>query len=149
MTQVTYLDALAAAARNAQAAEAEFRRDASARIATLETERAFSYRRLNWMKAVAGAIADAEDETAALARIRAALTDRLGWETQDESRAEVQVRFDAVARAMFAAMTPVDGAVPDVAAELAAFEAWYLESRGRPFWVLFEQSVVELPLVEC
>jgi hypothetical protein len=149
MTQAGYLDALAAAARDAEAAEAAYRREASARIAALEAERAFAYRRLNWMKAVAGAIAGAEDEADALARTRAALTDRVGWTAEDESRAEVLARFEAVARAIFAAMTPQNREALDVAAALADFEAWYLDSRGRPFWDLFRQSVVELPLVEC
>jgi hypothetical protein len=149
MTRTAYVDALAAAARDAEAAEAAFRREASARIAALETERAHAYRRLNWMKAVADVIADAEDEAAALARTRTALRDRFGWSADDEARDEVLARFDAVAQTLFAASVPGHGVPPDVAAALAAFEAWYLESRGRPFWVLFEQSVVELPLVEC
>ncbi len=60
-----FLDALA------HAAEAAFRRDAAERIKALERERAFAFRRLNLMRAVADALATAETEEAAVATARA------------------------------------------------------------------------------
>jgi hypothetical protein len=150
MTTAAFIDTLAGAAREAEIAETAYRREASARIAALESERAFAYRRLNWMKSVVAAVAGAEDETDAIARSRAALQDRLGWESIDTGRSDVLDRVDAIAAAAFAGIaTGSAGEGSDVGATLAAFEAWYLEDRGRPFWALFQQSVVELPLVEC
>jgi hypothetical protein len=142
-----FLDALKAAAQQAESAETEFRREAARRIAALEQERAFSYRRLNLMRAVAAAVGPAESEDAAVAGGVAALRARLGWETDSEARSEVLSRFEPVVRALFACL---EGELPDaaVAGALAEFEAWYAAGRAQPFWTLFAQELPELPLVE-
>src|SRR5262249_17088361 len=62
-----FLDALARAATDAEAAEAAFRRDIATRAKALEQERAFAFRRLNFMRAIAAVIADAENEDMAVA----------------------------------------------------------------------------------
>jgi len=148
-----FLDELKAAAARAEAAEAQYRREAVVRIAQLEKERAFAYRRLNLLKAVAVAVEQAEDEEAAIAGGLALLRDRLNWSTVDETRDEVLSRFTPVLAAVLRGVAPPDEVSPpapsgSVAEALAEFEAWYLDQRRNPFWVLFEQELPELPLVE-
>jgi hypothetical protein len=149
MTPLSFLDDLDAAARRAEAAEATYRREAAQRIAALETARAFAFRRLNWMKMVADAIAAAEDEDNAVAHARAALQSRLGWNEADEAHEDVLGRFAPVARAIYVALMPTDSEESkDVQAALATFESWYQQTYGRSFWVLFEHYISETPLVD-
>jgi len=145
----SFLDDLKAAAAQAEAAEAQYRQEAVQRIAQLEKERAFAFRRLNLVNAVAGAVRQAENEEAAVAGGLALLRDRVDWSTVDERRSEVLARFSPLVAAVFRAVTrPEDASSRDVADALAEFEAWYLNQRGNAFWALFEQELPELPLVE-
>ena len=73
MTAMSFLEALQAAARDAEVAEAAFRREVAAKIAGLEQQRAFAFRRLNLMKAIAEAVGPTEDEPTAVAYALAAL----------------------------------------------------------------------------
>jgi hypothetical protein len=148
MTLATFLDDLSAATNAAEAAEAAFRREVAARIAVLEGERAFAYRRLNWMKTVATTVTGVEDEETAVAHVRSALRTRLGWQGDDSGHDAVLERFAAVARAAFAGLAPGGDEDADVAEALAAFEAWYAETHGRSFWALFEHYIPETPLVD-
>jgi hypothetical protein len=148
MTLVTFLDDLAAATRAAEAAEAAFRREAAARTTALEGERAFAYRRLNWMKTVAATVTGVEDDETAVAHVRAALRTRLGWHGDDAGHEAVLERFSDVARTAFVCLTPGQDEDADVAEALAAFEAWYHETHGRSFWTLFEHYIPETPLVD-
>jgi hypothetical protein len=148
MTLVTFLDDLSAATRAAEAAESAFRREAAARIAALEGERASTYRRLNWMRTVAETVTGAEDAEKAVAHVRAALRTRLGWHDDDAAHDAVLEHFSAVAVAAFACLTPGESEDADVAIELAGFETWYLETHGRSFWSLFEHYIPETPLVD-
>ena len=150
MTGPTFLDALKTAAANADAAEAGFRKQFDDRIRALEQERAFAYRRLNLMHAVANAITPAQDEEQAVAIARTTLRTSVAWEDDSETRTETLTRFAPVARAAFASLAPPEAEVPeaDVPQALAEFETWYLAVRGQPFWTLFDQYVPELPLVE-
>ena len=43
---------------------------------------------------------------------------------------------------------PRDEEAGDPAAALAAFESWYLDAKGTPFWKLFENVMPETPLVD-
>ena len=151
MTPLPFLDELQAAAHDAEAAEAAFRRNAAARIAALEQERAFAFRRVNFMRAVAEAVASVEDEDAAVAHASAALRARLGWSSDSEARSSVVARFAPVAEALFLAL-PSEADPPaspaDVRAALASFEAWYAETHTKPFWALFEHYIPETPLVD-
>jgi hypothetical protein len=61
MTAMSFLEDLQAAARDAEAAEAAFRREVAARMAGLEQQRAFAFRRFNLMQAIAEAVGPAED----------------------------------------------------------------------------------------
>ena len=68
-----------------------------------------------------------------------------GWTGATEAQREVAEKFVPVAQAVAAAAA---GEEADPAAALAAFEAWYAETRQVPFLALMEREVVELPLVE-
>lgn len=151
MGTTTFLTALEAAADAAETAEVDFQRRAAEQIRMLEEERAFAYRRLNLMRAVADVVASAEDEEAAAAAGAAIVRSKLGWESESEARSEVLASFAPVARAAFASLSAAEGEEAreaDVPGVLAAFEAWYLSARQQPFWRLFEQYVPEMPLVE-
>ena len=87
-----------------------FRREVAAKIAGLEQQRAFAFRRLNLIQAIAEAVGPAEDEETAVAYALAALRARLGWESDSEARAAVLARFAPVAQAVFASLMPDDGA---------------------------------------
>jgi hypothetical protein len=153
MTQAgSFLDALAAAAEAAKAAETRFRQEAAQRIAALERERAVAYRRLNLMRAIADTLAEMDDEQVAGARACVELRGKLGWSSDSEARTQVLERFAPVGRAVFRSFAPAadEQASPtvSVAAALAEFESWYARERGTPFWLLFDQYVVETPLVD-
>ena len=149
MTATSFLDDLQAAARDVEAAEAMFRREVAARIADLEQHRAFAFRRLNLMQAIAEAVGPAADEPTALAYALAALRARLGWESDSEARATVLARFAPVAQAVFASFMPDDeNSETDVAAALTQFETWYSQTHTTPFWTLFEHYIPETPRVD-
>jgi hypothetical protein len=148
---MSFLDGLAAATRAAEAAETAFRREVAVRMAALELERAFAFRRLNWMTAVVETVANAADEETATAHVRAALRARLGWDDDSDAHEAVLARFAPVAQAVFVGLTPAEppeGEEIDVGAALAAFENWYDESHGRSFWALFEHHIPETPRVD-
>ena len=148
MTVTTrFLVELKTAAEAAKVAEGRFRREAAVRIAALEQERAFAFRRLNLMQAIAGAIASAESEEIAVASAFATLRTRLGWNSDSEARSEVIARFGQVVLAMFRA--PDEGeSANNVPEALAGFEHWYAETRGSPFWLLFEHQIPDTPRVD-
>jgi len=146
----SFLDALKTAADGAADAETEFRRQAGDRIKVLERERAFAFRRLNLMRALADAVASAESEEIAVANGLAVLRSRLGWSSDSDARSEVLSRFAPVAAAVFACLAPPDAEMPapDVTSVLQEFEAWYSATRATSFWTLFEQYVAETPVVD-
>jgi hypothetical protein len=149
MTLTSFLEDLQAAARDAEAAEAAFRREMAARIAVLEQRRAFAFRRLNLMKPVAEAMGPAEDEPTAIAYALAAVRARLGWESDSEARAAVLARFAPVAQAVFASLMPdEEKSETDVPAALTQFETWYSQTPTTAFWTLFEHYIPETPRVD-
>jgi hypothetical protein len=149
MTAMSFLEDLRVAARDAEAAEAGFRREVAARISDLEQQRAFAFRRLNLMQAIAEAAGPAEDEPTAMAYVLAALRARLNWESDSEARAAVLARFAPVAQAVFATLKPNDdNGEADIAAALARFETWYAQTHTAPFWTLFEHYIPETPRVD-
>lgn len=147
MSPAAFLADLEAAARGAESAEAKFRSEIAQRIAALEQERAFAFRRLNLMRSVADAVAEAADTDNAAGHARAVLRQKLGWHSDSEAREPVLARFAEVGRALFASLDADETQVP-VAAALATFEAWYAENYTTPFWVLFEHYIPETPLVD-
>ena len=145
----SFLDAFKAAAEQAEAAEGQFRQEIARRIAGLERERAFAFRRLNLMRAIADAVKDAESEEVALARASAELSAKVGWSSDSEARSEVLARFRPVAEAIFRNLAPNgDGSAESIQQSLAEFESWYAQSRQTLFWVLFENYLPETPRVD-
>jgi hypothetical protein len=150
MTPVSFLDALQAAAAEAEAAEARFRREIAQRTKEFERERAFAFRRLNLMRAVAEVIAAAESEEIAVASAIAVVRTRLGWASDSEARDAVVTHFAPVAKAAFASLAPpaAEADEADVPQALADFEAWYASTHENAFWVLFEHYMPETPRVD-
>jgi hypothetical protein len=147
----TFLDALKLATERANAAEDEFRREVAVRVKALERDRAFAFRRLNLMRAIADAIGGAESEEIAVAVAAAMLRTKLGWSSDSEARDVTLSRFAPVAQAMFASLAPAESESddrPDVVDALAGFERWYAETHPNPFWVLFDTYMPETPLVD-
>jgi len=145
-TALSFLESLQTAARDAELAEAAFRREVATRVGVLERDRAFAYRRLNLMKTIAETVGQAEEEQPAVAGALATLRSRLGWENDSEARAAVLERFAAVAQAMFVSLgRDEDQSKMDVAAALTEFETWYAQAHAAPFWTLFENYMPETP----
>jgi hypothetical protein len=146
---VPFLEEMKEAAENAKAAETSFRREAAYRIAALEQDRAFAFRRFNLMQAVAEAVASAESEEIAVVSALATLRARLGWTADSEAREEILAQFGPVALAVYRVLAPDEHeADPDVREALAVFESWYAESCGSPFWALFEHPMPDTPVVD-
>jgi hypothetical protein len=150
-----FLDDFAAAARQAELSEQAYRREVATRIAVLEQERAFAFRRVNLMTSIAESIAGAESEETAVANALATLRGRLGWDSDSEACTAVLAQFAAVAEAIFARLAPEAADEPserrpvaDVGAALIAFESWYAETHQGPFWQLFEHYIPETPRVD-
>jgi hypothetical protein len=142
------LQALAAAADDADRAERQYRHEAAQRIAAFEQERAFAFRRLGLVRELADAIATADAEESAVGIAAAILRGKLGWGSDSEARSEVLERFSPVAQALFRSLGGEDEPVPAPQDALAAFEQWYADSRKTPFWLLFERYVQQTPLVD-
>ncbi len=151
-----FLAALKDAADRAARDEAAFRQEAASRIAGLERCRSFAFRRLNLLRDIAAAVADAKDEAEAASRADGALCAALGWSGDSPARDAVCEQFAAVAQGIFAnrvlasrdeeRSAAANGA--DVLGALAAFEAWYAATHSGPFWALFDQYVSETPVVD-
>jgi hypothetical protein len=145
-----FLEELKGAADKAEAAEAKFRRELAERTKAMERERAFAFRRLNFMRAIAEAIASAESEEIAVANALAVLREKLGWANDSEARDAVLTHFAPVAKAMFAGLAPPEAEAEeaDPRQALADFEAWYANTHENAFWVLFEHYMPETPRVD-
>jgi len=159
-----FLDDLQNATTHADKAEAELRKEFSARLKALEQERVFAYRRFNLMRQVVDAVAQAESEEIAVANALGVLRTRLSWHSDSEPRTAVLSQFAAVGRAVFLSVAPVQVASlqtatasdaqqaalarPDPMQTLRDFEAWYADKHGTPFWVLFENYMPETPVVD-
>jgi hypothetical protein len=142
-----FLTDLMAAAGAAKAAESNYRREAAVRIAELEQERAFAFRRSNLMQAIADTVASEEAEEIAVARALATLRARLGWGSDSEAQAEVLDHFSPVAAALFHALLSGDPAA-EIGDRLSAFEDWYSSTRNAPFWEQFETVIADTPRVD-
>jgi hypothetical protein len=146
----SFLDDLKNATSRADAAESALRQDFSARLKSIEQDRAFAYRRFNLMRAMAEGIAGAESEEIAVANALGVLRTRLGWHSDSEVREAVLANFAPVGRAVFMSFAPPEAEAdePDVMAVLKTFESWYAEKHGTPFWILFENYMPETPVVD-
>ena len=149
MAPASFLAKLETAADAAGAAESAYRRESAERIRTLERDRSFAFRRLNLMKGLAEASARSESEEMAVANGLALLQAKLEPSQDSERRAEMLSRFAAVSRAVYLeGRADADPGTQDALAALAGFEAWYAEAHGMHFWELFEQPILETPLVD-
>jgi len=153
ITSASFLDTLQATADGTARAENAFRREIEERTKALQRERAFAFRRLNLMRAIAEAVATAEDSKLAVACGSAVLRTKLGWTSDSEARDAVLSRFAPVAEAVFDTLAPPpppDEEAPkaDVIQSLAEFERWYAQTHSSPFWALFDQYVTETPVVD-
>jgi len=145
-----FVEELDRRAKAANAVEDEFRSSFTKRVRELEEARAFAFRRLNLVKSVGGAIADAKDEEEAKSKASAVFLIEVGWTGGSQSQRDVVEKFMPVAIAIWNASKPdakpEDGEKIEV--ELSAFEAWFGQNREAPFLTLMQQETVELPLVE-
>jgi|SRR5579862_7695068 len=147
----SFLDVLNKATERTNLAEEAFRREIAERLKALERERAFAFRRLNLMRAIADVVVSAESEEIAVAGATAVLRAKLGWSSDSEARDAVLSRFAPVAQAVFASLAPPqseEGAPADVIATLGEFERWYADSHPNWFWILFETYMPETPVVD-
>jgi len=144
-----FLDQLRSAAEAAAALETQFRREAAERIAALECERAFAFRRFNLMRGIADAVERAENEEEAIAKANAVLRAKLDWPNESETQSTLISRFASVAQAVFASLRPgADLPGIGIGHALAEFENWYATEHGDSFWTLFEQPLAETPRVD-
>jgi hypothetical protein len=142
-----FLATLEAAAAAADAEETAFRREAAARIERLERARTFAFRRLNLLRALAEAAARAADPEASVAAQLGVIRERLGWQAAaGEMPRAVLERLAPLATCLDAELR--GDATADPCAELAAFESWYAERFGTPFWALLDRHVPETPVVD-
>jgi hypothetical protein len=161
-TAPTYIERLQQAADKAQSAELAYRREAATRIAMLERERAFAFRRMNLMRSVAEAaepqaddnsdLAEQSGEEIAVARALALIRVRLGWSSDSETRDATLAHFAPVVIALHRASVGEDQPIPDETPEideaLGRFEAWYEKAYGISFWILFENPMPDTPRVD-
>jgi hypothetical protein len=146
-----FLSTLEAAAHAADADEMSFRREAAARIETLERARTFAFRRLNVLRAMAEAAGRAPDSATSIAAQLGLIRDRLDWaDAEGETRRAVLDRLAELAACVDADVRAgtAEGMAEHFAAELARFESWYAERFGNPFWALFDRYSPETPVVD-
>ena len=145
-----YFDELDRIAKAANFAEDEFRRNITKRVKELEVERAFAFRRLNLMKSIGQAVADAKDEEEVKVKASECSLAEVNWTGGSQAQRDVVEKFTPVALAVWNASKP-EAKPEDVAKiepELTAFEEWFAQNREAPFLTLMEVEMVELPLVE-
>jgi hypothetical protein len=147
------LAGLEAAAEAARSAEDRFRRETAARIDTLAQERAYAFRRLNFVRAIAEAARVSEDGASAVEAARAAVRRELGWQAEDARRSEILERLQPVLLRITAQLgggEPDAGEVApeDVIAALREFESWFQADTGTSFYALFDRYVPETPVVD-
>jgi hypothetical protein len=146
---MSFIDNLRNDAEAAAAAEAQFRRESALHLAALESKRAFAFRRLNLMRAVAAAVERSEEEAAAVASGLDAMRAKLDWPNESEAQSTVLSHFAPVVQALFAARNSAEGPVEPTAGEaLTAFESWYVTTYATAFWEVFDQPMAETPRVD-
>ncbi|UXN57162.1 hypothetical protein [Phyllobacterium zundukense] len=159
-TVTTYIERLQQAADKAQSAETAYRREVVIRIAALERERAFAFRRMNLMRSVAEAAkpqmgddsdpAERSGEEIAVACALALLRTRLGWSSESEARDAILTHFAPVVIALHRASggAEMPGETSGIDDALERFEAWYEEAHGVSFWMLFDNPMPDTPRVD-
>lgn len=145
----TYLTRSAAAAREAELAETDFRRRYTEELAAFEKKRINAFRRNTLLKALSSAIEGAEDEKAAFAAGERVLTEEFGLEASNEAHKPILEAFRPVSDAIDTILNCEDE--PDHEAVLTAletFEKWYEARSGTPFMALYDSYSPETPVVD-
>jgi hypothetical protein len=148
------------AAKATRAAEEELRKKLTEQIASIERQRAFAFRRTRLVRSLAAAVeADAEKpdgegdaaeiEAKVWSRQRAAVRDELGWTGQSEAYDAILAQLQPVGRAVWQCTCSAEpGAGTVVMDELEQFETWFEGTHSKSFYVLFDQYVPEVPVVD-
>jgi hypothetical protein len=145
----SYLERLHGQARNAQTAEAEFRREAVRQTKALEEARTYAFRRYHLVKDVVMAMRPHAEEAAAVAAAQAQLCHRFGWPIEPDPRYQpILDAFAPVAAAFYLAALPELELPCDPAAALEAFERWFEARSGRSIWSLLDQPAADTPVVD-
>lgn len=131
------------AADTAKVAEMAYRKTAAAEIARLERDRVTAFRRVRLVRLLEDAARGAETADDAAKRQSARLCREFGWSGEAPGEAAVIERLQPVCRAVSG-----DGEGKDIAAALAAFEAWFEADRGVSFYSLFDTYIQETPVVD-
>lgn len=145
----SYLEQLHGRARDTQAAETEFRREAARRTKALEEARTHAARRYHLVKDVLAAMRPHAEEAAAVAAAQAQLCRRFGWPVEPDPRHRpILDAFAPVAAAFYLAALPEPELPCDPAAALEAFERWFEARSGRSIWSLLDQPAADTPVVD-
>ncbi len=137
------------AARSAQEAEKVLRKELADRIAKMERDRAFAFRRTRLIRTLADATAGAEDEADAMAMQRRAVRTDIGWTGESDSHAAILDKLRPVGQAVWqCACEDPEATAANVHTELQTFEAWFETTHGKPFYVLFDVYTPEVPVVD-
>lgn len=143
------LDELSARASEAGVAEQQYQKEVARRVAELKEARAFAWRRVNLLRAIAAAVKDAKDAEQATAAGRKCFYREVGWNGATQNQREVCEGFEPVVLAVWTATREENpGDADKVEQAFDEFETWYVETRQSPFLALMERDIVELPLVE-
>ena len=151
-----FLSGLQRAATAAQREEIDFRNNVGREIEKRERARQYAFRRLSIAELMAKAARGAENEEKAVALQMAVLRADFGWLGDSEQHKRIVAAWRPVALAVWAVVGPpsaeaddaAQSAPPDVAAALAAFEAWYEAEFGSNYLAILDQEMQELPVVE-
>jgi hypothetical protein len=137
-------------AKAAQAAEAELRKSLAEQIARLERRRSHAFRRTRLVRALAEAVPpglDPEKPEEAWGPQAQAVSEELGWGALSDSYRAILAQLAPVGAAIARRIAAPEAEV-NVLPALEAFEAWFEGAHGKPFYVLFDQYVPEVPVVD-
>jgi hypothetical protein len=142
--------AFEASAKAAQAAEDELRKAMADKVARLERQRAFAFRRTRLVRLLAGHSGTPESKPEEVWQAqRRAVRDELGWTGASEVHEAILARLQPVGAAVRDHLFGEEGTEPpDVKAELEAFEAWFEGAHSKSFYALFDQYFPEGPVVD-
>jgi hypothetical protein len=137
------------AARTAQESEAALRKAMAAEIGRLEREREIAFRRTRLIGLLVSSAAGIENADEAISAQCAAVREEFGWHGENDAHKSIIEEMRPLAHAVWQCIRETEtGPAEAVTAALEKFEAWFLEARGTPFYVLFDQYVAEAPLVD-
>ena len=147
MTLLTHFEAAAMAA---QASETELRKALAQQIAKAERHRTYAFRRTRLVRALATHDMPANDTAeAAWAAQQKSVCEELGWSVISENHQNILTRMQPLAAAVQACVSaPQELPASAVLRELETFELWFEQAHGKSFYVLFDQYVPQVPLVD-